>query len=257
MTNNDKKFQIYVDTIRRDVNDKLHFFDGNNLSRYFHINNELVLASINKNFQVTDKFAEIYFGLDDPLFNNLDVDNLMDIPLPSFTCYFEGIVSIIFGQLISVAAANKLRSQFIELFGTKKKNYNIYPTPKDILDKRNLLSELKTTEFKKQTIYKLAEFFYHNNNQNDSQNNSLNLCNELIKIKGVGNWSISWFKLKALRDFNAIPHTDLAVRKATSIYFKSDKILSPEETLEKYKNNFDDNYGGYLHRILINPHLKV
>ena len=248
MINMGNKFQIYVNSIRRDVNDKLHLFDGNNLSRYFYINNELILASINKDFQVSEEFSKIYFGLDDPLFNNLNLTNLIDIPLPSFASYFEGLVSIIFGQLISVSAANKLRLQFIEIFGTKKNNYSIYPTPKNVLDKKHLLDDIKTTKLKKQTIYNLAEFFY---DFNYSQNNTLNLCDALLEIKGIGDWTISWFKLKGLRDFNEIPSTDLAVRKATSIFFKSKDILSSKETLEKYKNCFDCNYGVYLHRILI------
>jgi len=139
---------------------------------------------------------------------------------------FESLARIIIGQQISTNAAKTICSKII---------------------KDNMLNEKGVANANIETLklYGLSsqKAFYLKNlatliNNNELDIKSLNkissedITNILIKIKGVGKWTINNYKIFALQDVNAWPAADLALQEAVKI-IKNLKKRPNEIEMEK------------------------
>ena len=130
---------------------------------------------------------------------------------------FESLARIIIGQQISTNAAKTIYSKII---------------------KDNLLNEKEVARANIETLkfYGLSsqKAFYLKNLANLINNNELDIkslskissedvTNILIKIKGIGKWTINNYKIFALQDVNAWPAADLALQESVKIIKKLKK----------------------------------
>ena len=130
---------------------------------------------------------------------------------------FESLARIIIGQQISTNAAKTIYSKII---------------------KDNLLNEKEVSRANIETLklYGLSsqKALYLknlatliNNNELDikslSKISSEDVTNILIKIKGIGKWTINNYKIFALQDVNAWPSADLALQESVKIIKKLKK----------------------------------
>ena len=140
---------------------------------------------------------------------------------------FHALINSIIGQQISVSAANSMKKK---LFSLKR---NITPlTIKNI--NKNDLRNCGLSKQKILYINNISDYFINNKNFiNDISKLDDELVRDhLIKIKGIGNWTVDMFLLFTHGSSNIFPTGDLGFIKAISIHYKKDLPLS-EKVLRK------------------------
>ena len=144
--------------------------------------------------------------LDDDLKYIINKYNLPDSRKESNT--FETLMRIIIGQQISRKAAESI---YLKLKEKKITTYKNFLNTDDKYLKNLGLSFRKIIYIKD-----LAKNIYDKNiNLNEFKRSSSDIVyNSLIKIKGIGKWTINNYQLFVLEDCDAWPGGDLAVQEA-------------------------------------------
>ena len=144
--------------------------------------------------------------------------------------YFHSLINSIIGQQISVSAADSMKTKFFKL----KRNI----TPQTV-------SKLRTTDLRKcglsrqKILYirNISKFFLQNKKfiKNISNSSEEEIYNNLIEIKGVGNWTIHMFLMFSYGSSNIFPTGDLGFLKAISKLYKVKLPISEKKLKLLYK----------------------
>ena len=144
--------------------------------------------------------------------------------------YFHSLINSIIGQQISVSAADSMKTKFFKL----KRNI----TPQTV-------SKLRTTDLRKcglsrqKILYirNISKFFLQNKKliKNISKSSEEEIYNNLIEIKGVGNWTIHMFLMFSYGSSNIFPIGDLGFLKAISKLYKVQLPISERKLKLLYK----------------------
>ena len=144
--------------------------------------------------------------------------------------YFHSLINSIIGQQISVSAADSMKTKFFKL----KKNI----TPQTV-------SKLRTTDLRKcglsrqKILYirNISKFFLQNKSfiKNINKSSEEEIYNNLIEIKGVGNWTIHMFLMFSYGSSNIFPTGDLGFLKAISKLYKVQLPISERKLQLLYK----------------------
>ena len=139
---------------------------------------------------------------------------------------FESLIKIIIGQQISTNVAKKIYDNL--------KNKNVlnetvlYQMPLEKLKSYGLSSQ------KSYYIQNLAYLVY--NNHLDLKKLKYmtgdEVINVLIKVKGIGQWTINNYRIFALQDVDAWPSADLALQESTKL-IKKINLRPKQEEMEK------------------------
>ena len=144
--------------------------------------------------------------------------------------YFHSLINSIIGQQISVSAADSMKTKFFKL----KRNI----TPQTV-------SKLRTTDLRKcglsrqKILYirNISNFFLQNKKfiKNINKTSEEEIYNNLIEIKGVGNWTIHMFLMFSYGSSNIFPTGDLGFLKAISKLYKVQLPISERKLKLLYK----------------------
>ncbi len=144
--------------------------------------------------------------------------------------YFHSLINSIIGQQISVSAADSMKTKFFKL----KRNI----TPQTV-------SKLSTTDLRKcglsrqKILYirNISKFFLQNKKfiKNINKSSEKEIYNNLIEIKGVGNWTIHMFLMFSYGSSNIFPTGDLGFLKAISKLYKVQLPISERKLKFLYK----------------------
>jgi len=144
--------------------------------------------------------------------------------------YFHSLINSIIGQQISVSAADSMKTKFFKL----KRNI----TPQTV-------SKLRTTDLRKcglsrqKILYirNISKFFLQNKKfiKNINKYSEEEIYNNLIEIKGVGNWTIHMFLMFSYGSSNIFPTGDLGFLKAISKLYKVQLPISERKLKLLYK----------------------
>ena len=144
--------------------------------------------------------------------------------------YFHSLINSIIGQQISVSAADSMKTKFFKL----KRNI----TPQTV-------SKLSTTDLRKcglsrqkfLYIRNISKFFLQNKKfiKNINKSSEKEIYNNLIEIKGVGNWTIHMFLMFSYGSSNIFPTGDLGFLKAISKLYKVQLPISERKLKLLYK----------------------
>ena len=144
--------------------------------------------------------------------------------------YFHSLINSIIGQQISVSAADSMKTKFFKL----KRNI----TPQTV-------SKLRTTDLRncglsrQKILYirNISKFFLQNKNfrKNINKSSEEEIYNNLIEIKGVGNWTIHMFLMFSYGSSNIFPTGDLGFLKAISKLYKVQLPISERKLKLLYK----------------------
>ena len=144
--------------------------------------------------------------------------------------YFHSLINSIIGQQISVSAADSMKTKFFKL----KRNI----TPQTV-------SKLRTTDLRKcglsrqKILYirNISNFFLQNKKfiKNINKSSEEEIYNNLIEIKGVGNWTIHMFLMFSYGSSNIFPTGDLGFLKAISKLYKVQLPISETKLKFLYK----------------------
>ena len=144
--------------------------------------------------------------------------------------YFHSLINSIIGQQISVSAADSMKTKFFKL----KRNI----TPQTV-------SKLSTIDLRKcglsrqKILYirNISTFFLQNKKfiKNINKTSEEEIYNNLIEIKGVGNWTIHMFLMFSYGSSNIFPTGDLGFLKAISKLYKVKLPISERKLKLLYK----------------------
>src|SRR3990167_806187 len=197
-------------------------------------NNKIAFeVKVNKNANILELITRLknIFDLDaDPMAIENDLKN--DKKLKPFLANQKGLrivgawdgfelaVRAIVGQKISVSAARTVLGRIVNRCGEKQsfdqslQLERFFPTPKDILNED--LSNLGLTRYKIETLKQLAAAIENKTLILDGTACFEDTCQKLLSIKGIGSWTVEYIAMRALKNPNAFPETDLVLQKKIS-----------------------------------------
>ena len=144
---------------------------------------------------------------------------------------FQSLAKIIIGQQISTNVANTIYNKLIiddilnenkitSLSIDKLKQYGLSSQKSYYL--KNLAELIQKNELNLRTLNRLS---------------SEEISDSLIRIKGLGKWTINNYKIFALQDIDAWPSADLALQEAIKIINKT-KLRPTEKEMEELGNKW-------------------
>ncbi|MAP66989.1 MAG: hypothetical protein CMF80_04730 [Candidatus Marinimicrobia bacterium] len=143
------------------------------------------------------------------------------------TNYYDDLCKSIIYQQLSGKVAKIIYHRFLNLFPNKVPNF------KKTLDLK--FEELKKIGLSKQKITyidNLAKYFYNKKNIDFVKYSDESLRKELIKIKGIGPWTIDMFLMFTMHRTDILPVGDLGIKKAFQILYKLKELPSKELMIE-------------------------
>ena len=142
--------------------------------------------------------------------------------------YFDALSKSIIYQQLSGKVAKIIYTRFLALF--KKEN----PEPEKYLKINN--SDLRKIGLSKQKINyinNLSIFFINNNVSQFKNLSEEEITNELISIKGIGQWTIDMFMMFTLCKTDILPIGDLGIKKAFKHLYDLQEFPSEQFMKEK------------------------
>ena len=144
--------------------------------------------------------------------------------------YFHSLINSIIGQQISVSAADSMKTKFFKL----KRNI----TPQTV-SKLSSIDLRKCGLSRQKILYirNISNFFLQNKKfiKNINKSSEQEIYNNLIEIKGVGNWTIHMFLMFSYGSSNIFPTGDLGFLKAISKLYKVQLPISERKLKLLYK----------------------
>jgi AraC family transcriptional regulator of adaptative response / DNA-3-methyladenine glycosylase II len=151
---------------------------------------------------------------------------------------FELTVRAILGQQVSVRAATTLAGRLanrygeridVSVRGLKQSPERLFPEPKKLVRAR--LENLGIIGSRAQTIRSLSKAVADGNVSFDAATQSDSLCSSLKAIRGIGDWTAEYVSMRALKDPDAFPATDLGLLRAFDK--PVGKRIKPRELMER------------------------
>ena len=145
------------------------------------------------------------------------------IRVPGVWDGFELTVRAILGQQISVAAATTLSGRLAKRYGEKINvavpgiedllaPHLVFPRADKLLRAR--LGDLGIIRTRADTIRRIAKATAAGEINFDPAQDVDEFCRSLVAIKGIGEWTAQYIAMRALKDPDAFPHSDLGLLRA-------------------------------------------
>tara|TARA_Y100000815_G_C13343180_1_gene500883 strand:- start:1976 stop:2617 length:642 start_codon:yes stop_codon:yes gene_type:complete len=147
--------------------------------------------------------------------------------------YFWSLCRSIIYQQLSGKAAKSIADRFIGLY----KN-NEYPNPQEVLNTdMKALRSIGLSGAKAGYIHNIARAFVDDVIQFDhfSYISDSDIKDQLIKIKGIGPWTVEMFLIFTLNRPDIFPATDLGIQKGYQRYYRLETLPKPYDMIEKAK----------------------
>ncbi len=262
-------YELCLSFLRRSPREILHRLEGDSVIKALYVNDNLVVFKIDqtgndlelefltKNIstsvrkQVSDYVIE-WFDLETdlkPFYAMAKKDDLLKDMVKKFYGYriigqpdlFESIIWAVLGQQINLQFAYTLKQRFVEQFGShveiKDQKYYLFPSA-DVV--ANLTADqLLPLQFSRQkaayTIGIAKSFADGTISKEKLKGLTLkDAKEELIKVKGIGNWTANYALMKTFRHPDAFPLEDAGVHNA----IKNLMNLKSKPSLDRVKKIF-------------------
>ena len=141
--------------------------------------------------------------------------------------YFNALSKSIIYQQLSGKAARTIYNRFIGLFD------NNLPQPEDVI-KIDIptLRSIGISQQKSNYISGLAEYFANDGSTIDFESLSdIEVGDELIQIKGIGQWTVDMFLMFTLYRTDILPVADLGIQKGIKILFNMKDFIDALESI--------------------------
>lgn len=172
------------------------------------------------------KKALIELSISDPRIGSL----INEYGPPKFnliTNYYESLVRSIVYQQLSIRAAGTIYERLINLFKSTK-----FPNPEEVLAiSPTALRSVGLSNQKVNYIRDLSEKWYQGQldlSNIDSMTDE-QISKELIKVKGIGQWTADMFLMFTLLRPDVFPYGDLAIQKGFKIFNNMDRLPTLQE----------------------------
>ena len=134
--------------------------------------------------------------------------------------YFKSLVRSIIYQQLSGKSAFAIYSRFLKLFPA-----NHFPVPNDLLlISDQIYRDIGLSKQKAIYIKEIAKAFKNKTVQSEKLKEMTNdrIRNDLIKIKGIGPWTVDMFLMFTLNRPDILPTGDLGIQKGYMVFFDID-----------------------------------
>jgi DNA-3-methyladenine glycosylase II len=200
-----------------------------------------------------EKYIREWFDLDQdilPFYKLAAKDKVLKPIVENFYGYrivgqpdlFESLTWAVIGQQINLPFAYTMKQRLVENFGEtlefEKVTYYTFPKPEIIASlTHEQLLPLQFSRQKSKYAIGIAAAFVSGEISKDKIKNLTwdEALNELIKIKGVGQWTANYALLRTFRYPNAFPLGDAGINNAIRKILKLDRRPTTEEVLKYFK----------------------
>lgn len=155
---------------------------------------------------------------------------------------FESLVWAVIGQQINLAFAYKMKQRFVKQYGErliyKGTAYHLFPDANVVAQLTHAnLAPLQFSKQKSQYTIGIAEAFTSGKLSKEKISNlSLeDAKEELMKIKGVGNWTANYALLRTFRYPDAFPIGDAGISNAVRTNLKLNRKPTTEEVVRFFR----------------------
>lgn len=203
--------------------------------------------------QVVSTYVREWFDLETdlkPFYEMALKDKLLKGPVASFYGYrivgqpdlFESLVWAVLGQQINLGFAYTLKQRFVQAFGEKlalgSQEYFLFPSPETVsVITMEQLIPLQFSNQKSRYTIAIAEAFAGGTLSKEKLR-GLPLAdakNELMKLKGVGNWTANYALMKTFHYTDAFPLEDAGLHNAIKNLRKLDRKPTLSEVTKIFK----------------------
>ena len=148
---------------------------------------------------------------------------------------FEVTIRAILGQQISVKAATTIAGRIAEKYGERLELpgsniegglSHLFPTPERLMRAR--LQNIGLVRSRAETIRRVSAAVVNGDLQFDVAQDPEQFCEALKSIKGVGDWTAQYVAMRALKNPDAFPGSDLGLIKAIAY---PDRVTPKELTI--------------------------
>jgi DNA-3-methyladenine glycosylase II len=136
--------------------------------------------------------------------------------------FFELLCWCVIGQQINLDFAYTIKRRLVERFGEKlrfgQREYHVFPEPKDIMNLE--VEELKAFQMtgkKAEYLIGIAGLFYSGQLSKEKIStlpSEEEMLSELMKVRGIGEWTANYTIMKGFRAMNGVPYGDSGVNNA-------------------------------------------
>ena len=154
---------------------------------------------------------------------------------------FESLIWAVLGQQINLAFAYSIKQRFVEKFGERLEyeghTYYLFPTPERVATLTN--DDLLPLQFSRQKsnyTIGIAQAFANKQVSREMFHGRplAEAKEELMKIKGIGNWTANYALMRTFRYPDAFPLEDVALHKALRIQMN----MRTKPSLDRVKKIF-------------------
>lgn len=262
-------FQLCLDFLKRSPRELLHYLDEDGVIKGLRVGDDVVVfkvsakssflqidflthASKDSVRQSIKDYVREWFDLDTdlkPFYLMAEKDKLLRALVSRFYGYrivgqpdlFESLVWAVLGQQINLAFAYTLKQRFVGRFGERlalgAHEYFLFPSPETVaLIHPDKLLALQFSRQKSQYTIAIAEAFAGRTLSKEKLTGLplQDAKQELMKIKGVGNWTANYALMKTFRHPDAFPLEDAGLHNA----IKNLKNLKRKPTLQEVSKIF-------------------
>ena len=147
--------------------------------------------------------------------------------------YYESLIRSIVYQQLSGKAASIIYERFLDLFV-----FDIYPKPKDILEVS--IETLRSSGLSYQKVNYIRDLSekWQDGTMNLTDIDSMTdeeISSELIKVKGIGQWTADMFLMFTLGRPDVFPFGDLGIQKGVMILTNMNRLPTQKEMERKTK----------------------
>lgn len=268
---NEFNFEHILSYLRRSPREPLHTVSNEEVIKLIRIENDLILFKVSSegksklritvlnktlNEQVKselENYTDEWFDLDKDLkpFYALASSNKVLKPLvEKFYGYrivgqpdlFESLVWAVIGQQINLSFAYTMKQRFVQQYGEKlslnNTTYYLFPEPKIVtgLTHEQLLPLQFSRQKSKYTIGIAEAFVSGLVSKEKIKNLPLDQAkDELMKIKGIGNWTANYALLRTFRYPNAFPLGDAGINNGVKKSLKLDRKPTTDEVIKFFR----------------------
>jgi DNA-3-methyladenine glycosylase II len=229
---------IVVFSIRYENNELVIDFLSGNVTKQDH---QVVIDYVTEWFDLATDLKPFYkLASEDKLLGDL-VKKYYGYRIVGQPDLFESLVWAVLGQQINVPFAYTLKQQFVKQFGesisVNDQTYYLFPKPEKVAQLQS--DQLLAIQFSRQkaayTILIAEAFAKDIVSKEKLKNLPIEIAKtELMKIKGVGNWTANYALMKTFRYPDAFPLEDVGIHNA----IKTLKKMKTKPTLDQVKRIF-------------------
>ncbi len=255
--------------LQRSAKEPLHHVAGNSVTKLLRVENELVLFTVRKgkkNLLIDFKdeapsaeaiagvkrYVQEWFDLDTdlkPFYALARKDDLLKGIVKKYSGHriisipdlFESLIWAVLGQQINVAFAYTIKQRFVEQFGERFESEGVthflFPTPMAVAAMTpDQLLPLQFSRQKANYTIGIAKAFVSGELTREKLH-GLSLAeakDQLVKIKGIGNWTANYAMMRTFRHPESFPLEDVALHRA----IQNQLGLKKKPSLDRVKKIF-------------------